>query len=94
MTGIGEAYLQILGLTTEEAERMARNVDWTTTFVIPIPHYGVDYQDVQVDGVTGTLIVQRYREEFVLMWVKDGVLYAISGPGEAQAALEIAESIE
>jgi len=94
MTGIGEAYLQILGLTADEAGRMARKVDWTTTFVVPIPRYSVDYQDVQVDGVAGILLLQSYRRGYVLVWVKDGMMYALSGPGEPAAALEIAESLK
>jgi hypothetical protein len=94
MTAIGEAYLQILGMSKEEAQSFASNVDWTTTFVVPIPQRSTEYQDVQVDGVTGTLVWQAYQDEYVLMWVKDGLLYALSGPGDAKTALELAESIK
>jgi hypothetical protein len=90
---VGEAYLQLLGMSREEAESFARNVDWTTTFVIPVPRYGTEYQDVSVDGVTGTLI-QQYRDEFLLLWVKDGVIYALSGPGDADTALALANSLK
>jgi hypothetical protein len=41
---IGEAYLQVMGMTPEEAAQFAQNVDWTTTLVVPIhamgPHTG------------------------------------------------------
>jgi hypothetical protein len=30
----------------------------------------------------------------MLIWIKDGVVYALTGPGEATAALEIAESLK
>jgi hypothetical protein len=60
----------------EEAASFARNVDWTTTFVIPIPRYGVEYQEIAVDGVTGVLI-ENY--DAMLLWVKDGVIYSING---------------
>jgi hypothetical protein len=73
---IGEAYLQVLGMDPEEAASFARNVDWTTTFVIPIPRYGVEYQEIAVDGVTGVLI-ENY--DAMLLWVKDGVIYSING---------------
>lgn len=92
---IGEAYLQILGMTREEAASFSANVDWTTTFVIPIPKYA-DYQEVAVDGTSGTLVEyrERGRDWFALLWVKDGLLYALSGPGNGETALEIASSIE
>ena len=94
MTGIGEAYLQILGMTQEEAERFARNVDWTTTFVIPLPRYSAEHQDVAVDGVNGTLIETKYGNQYVLLWVKEGILYALNGPGDDTIALEIANSLK
>jgi hypothetical protein len=94
---IGQAYLQVLGMTPEEAASFAENVDWTTTFVIPIPRYGVSYQDVFVDGVSGTLLQQDlegHAEQYLLMWVKDGVIYALTGPGDMQTALEVAGSLK
>jgi len=94
MTAIGEAYLQILGMDKEEAHSFASNVDWTTTFVVPIPQRGTEYQDVQVDGVIGTLVWQAYRDEYALMWVKNGILYGLSGPGDSDTALELAGSIK
>lgn len=93
---MGEIYLQVLGMTSEEAARFSSNVDWTSTFVIPVPRYGAEYQEVQVDGVTGTLIEHReYGESaFLLLWVKDGVVYALGGPGKADQALQIAASLK
>jgi len=92
---IGEAYLQILGMSPEEAASFAANVDWTTTFVIPIPKYA-EYQEVSVDGVRGTLVEHRERGTawYALLWVKDGLLYVLSGPGNGETALEIASSLE
>ncbi len=97
IAGIGEIFLQVLGMTPEEAGQFTRNVDWTTTLIIPIPRYGTEHQDVFVDGVDGTLIMQSQRSDFpqyMLIWIKDGVVYALNGPGEAAAALEIAESLK
>jgi len=90
---IGEAYLQLLGLTREEAASFARNVNWTTTFIIPIPRYGAQYADVQVDGVTGTLIHRQAVGEYILVWIKDGLIYTLSGAGSSGEALAIANSM-
>ncbi len=57
---LGEIYLQVLGMTPEEAASFSSNVDWTSTFVIPVPRYSSTNEQVQVDGVNGTLI--KYRE--------------------------------
>jgi hypothetical protein len=93
---IGEIYLQVLGMTPEEAARFSNSVDWTSTFVVPVPRYSTDYQEVQVDGVTGTVIEHfEYGERaFLLLWVKDGVVYALGGPGKTDDALQIAASLK
>lgn len=94
---IGQAFLQVLGMTPEEAARFSQSVDWTTTLVIPIPRYGTEYQEVLVDGVEGTLIMQSQRSEFphfLLIWIKDGIVYALTGPGDVQSAAELANSLE
>jgi len=94
---IGEAFLQVTGMSPEEAADFARSVDWTTTLVIPVPRYGSEHEEVQVDGVTGTLIQQygyKMDDGYILIWVKDGILYALSGPGDSTAALEIASSLK
>jgi len=96
ITSLGEAYLQILGMSLEEAESFSRNIDWTTTFIIPIPRYRADYKEVDVNGVTGTLITHWVNDDkgFTLLWLKDGIIYALSGPGNQATALEIAGSLK
>jgi hypothetical protein len=91
---IGEAYLQLLGMDPQEAASFARDVDWTTTMVVPIPRYGVEYQSVSVNGVSGTLMVHEWGDLYALLWVQDGFVYALSGPGAGEGALEIAASLE
>ncbi len=93
---IGEAYLQLFGMDAEEAASFARSVNWTTTFVIPLPRYDADYEEVQVDGVSGTLIYDygMANENYTLIWIKDGFIYALSGWGGRSAALKIAGSIQ
>jgi hypothetical protein len=93
---ISEAFLQVLGMSPEEARQIAQTVDWTTTLVIPIPRYGTTYQEVPVDGVSGTLILQElndHPDQYLLIWVKDGILYALTGSGNASSALRIADSL-
>jgi hypothetical protein len=97
MEAIGQAYLQVLGMSPTDAAAYASNVDWTSTLVIPIPRSGTSSSSVSVDGVTGTLIKQypgSPRGQYVLAWVKDGILYGLTGPGNGNNALDIANSLK
>jgi hypothetical protein len=94
---IGEVFLQLTGMSPEEAAQFSQTVDWTTTLVIPIPERGTTYQDVSVDGAAGTLITHRneYRaQEYLLVWVKNEIVYALSGPGDGQEGLALADSLQ
>jgi len=84
-------------MSASDAAQLASTVDWTTTFVIPIPRYGTQYREVAVDGVQGTLIQQDMGPEYssyLLLWVKDGIVYALSGTGNVEKAVKIANSLK
>ena len=88
--------LEFTGMTSEEAVQFTSTVDWTSTLVVPIPKNAASYQQVTVDGVTGTLIERPSDDapQFALFWVKDGIIYTLGGLGNnAQKALEIASSL-
>ena len=90
--------LEFTGMSAEEAAAFTSTVDWTSTLVVPIPSNSASYEQVTVDGVTGTLIQRPSREgeptTFALLWVKDGIIYAISGRGSNSGqALEMATSM-
>jgi hypothetical protein len=86
---MGEAMLQFLGYSPAEARSMSERIDWTTTLILPIPQgEGITYQDVTADGVPATFLTQRDSDQYVLIWVKGGMLYALQGNGtlaDAQA---------
>ena len=83
-------------MTHEQAVAFTQTVDWSSSLVVPIPKNAATYQQVTVDGVTGTLI-QRPADDapqFVLMWVKNGIIYAIGGLGTDSAqALQMGNSL-
>jgi len=89
--------LEFTGMTPEEAAAFTDSVDWASTLVVPIPKNAAVNKQVPVDGVTGTLI-QRPADDapqFALLWVKDGIVYAISGLGtNSQQAIEMANSMQ
>jgi hypothetical protein len=88
--------LEFTGMTSEQAAAFTQTVDWTSTLVIPLPKNAATYQQVTVDGMTGTLI-QRPADDapqYVLLWVKNGIIYAISSLGSnSQQAIQMANSL-
>ena len=88
--------LEFTGMTADEAAQFTSTVDWTSTLLVPIPKNAASYEQIAVDGVTGTLIERPSDDspQFALFWVKDGIIYTIGGLGSnSQRALEIANSL-
>jgi hypothetical protein len=92
---LGEAFLQLAGMTGTEAEQFSASVDWQTTLVVPIPP-NAKSQEVAVDGVKGTLVYdsRSTQPQYALIWVKDGILYALSGSVDIDSARLIANSMQ
>lgn len=88
--------LEFTGMTSDQAAAFTQTVDWTSTLVIPLPKNAATYQQVTVDGVSGTLI-QRPADDapqYALVWVKNGIIYAISSLGtNSQQAVQMANSL-
>lgn len=88
--------LEFTGMSAKEAAELTGTVNWTSTLLVPIPRDAAVHEQVSVDGVTGTLIQRPSGDgpQFALLWVKDGILYAISGLGtNAQQAVDMANSL-
>jgi len=93
---LAQIALEFSGMSSDEAKAFTDTVDWTSTLVVPIPKNAATYEQIAVDGVTGTLI-QRPADDypqFSLLWVKDGIIYAIGGLGSnSQQAVDMANSL-
>lgn len=93
---LAQIALEFTGMTPEQARDFSESVNWTSTLVIPVPKNASTYEQVSVDGVTGTLI-QRPADDapqYLLIWVKDGIVYSIAGLGtNSQQALDMANSL-
>ncbi|HEX7976191.1 MAG TPA: hypothetical protein VF498_17410 [Anaerolineales bacterium] len=94
---LAEIGLQFTGMSAEQASQFSQTVDWTSSLVIPIPKNAATYQQVSVDGVTGTLIQRPVDDapQYALIWVKNGTIYAISSLGSDSArAIDMANSLK
>ncbi len=91
-----ELGLELYGLNPDEAQQLRESIDWTSTLVIPIPRNASHYEQVYVDGESGVLIQRKVdsNPHYLLAWVKDGIIYSISGWGtDSSQALDMANSL-
>jgi hypothetical protein len=102
--------LQALGMSPDQASKVASSIDWTKTLVIPVPSGQVNSQTVSVDGVDGTLLTQApnarvgtdsrepnmplSRSTYTLVWVKNGIVYGIMGAGDTAKGIGLANSLK
>lgn len=104
MQALGEAMLQLLGMTPEEAAQLSENIDWATTLVLPIPTGLLQtVQEIGVDGVTGLLFEMQgyetddgtYLRRRALLWQKDGIVYMLTSEhGSTERLVSIANTLE
>ncbi len=94
----GEALLRLLGVPAAEAASLARTIDWTSTFVIPVPAAFAQFRGLTVDGAPAVLIdgaEGRGPRERAVLWQRDGIVYGLTGRGLTDAALlEMADSLK
>ena len=94
---IGQSMLQLLGFTPQEAADFTSRVDWSSTLILPVPT-DVKYSSVDVQGVSATLLVEEKSnpntQRYTLLWVKDGILFGLTGRGSVQSALSLANSLQ
>ncbi len=96
---LGMEMLKLFGLSDEQARQFSESIDWTSTLVVPLPvDHRMKFSEVDVNGVKGNLFVSRqFRDRetpaYNLLWIRDGILYALMGQGTVEEALSIARSI-
>ena len=92
---LGEVILQLFGMSPVQAAEFSQSIDWSSTLILPIPTGNdVETHDVQIDGVSGTLIQELENNQYALIWVKDGILYGLTGQGSTSAAFRLSESLK
>lgn len=91
---LGEALLQVLGTPAEEAQRIARSIDWTSTLLLPIPQEAATYREVTVNGVSGVAVKNVSGAETALLWQQDGVIYMLAGNRGVSELLDLAATLE
>lgn len=91
----GEAGLRILGVDPGDARRISQNLDWTSTFVLPVPASMAAFQEVEIAGQTGVLLTSLQEDPTVrmLLFEKDDIVYCITGQASSERLTQVAESL-
>jgi predicted anti-sigma-YlaC factor YlaD len=94
---IAQIALQFLGMSAIDAASFTQTVDWTSTLVLPVVRGESKYEQVHVNGNEGALLRsanQRQSDHFSLMWVDNGIVYALNGTGDDTTAINLASQLE
>jgi len=101
---MGEIGLRVLGLNKQEAHAFAQKVDWNSTFLIPIPANAAEVRQVNVNGAEGLMITSNRtmkngrgpyaKGDSLVLWAKDGMVYAMHANVGYADLLEMANSVQ
>jgi hypothetical protein len=92
---LAEIGFQLAGMSATQARSLGQTIDWKSTLVLPIPRFASSYSQITVNGVQGTLIEGSGRRgpDYVLVWVKNGIIYGLVGHGDSSNAVALANSL-
>ncbi|MFO7539883.1 MAG: hypothetical protein R6X32_17735 [Chloroflexota bacterium] len=84
---LGEAMLQVVGMSPAEATRLASDIDWTSTLVLPVPQEMATFNEVTINGSSGLALSSLDGQEQSLVWQQDGNIYLLASRSHSQAEL-------
>lgn len=99
---LGEIGLRCMGLSRDEAHRLARTIDWRGTLIVPVVASATDFRQVSVNGARGVLLETRELRSpdgrmkgggSVLTWTRDGRIFALLGNADDLDMVQMAESV-
>lgn len=93
-TVLGEALLQVLGMTADEAHRLAQQIDWTSTLLLPVPQDFATFSEVTIAGVSGVALSSVDGSGNAILWQKDGVVYVLRSPRAVAELVSLANSLQ
>jgi len=103
---LGELGLRITGMPADEAASFARNVDWHSTLLVPVPVNAASFREVNVHGNTGLLITTGgtggsqirkaggERQRSMILWAEGDMVYALGGGAHSVDLVAMANSIQ
>ena len=97
---LGAIGLRILGVSSGDADRLARSIDWRSTMLVPVPADAGSFREVTVHGAKGLMVTMmgeskegRRRQGAVVLWTEGDRVHAVQGPLGGEELLQMAESV-
>jgi hypothetical protein len=93
---IAQVALQFLGMSANDAANFTQTVDWTSTLVLPVLRGQSKYEQVHVSGNEAALLRSanpNQSDRFSLMWVDNGIVFALNGTGDDATAINLASQL-
>ncbi|MFK7804571.1 MAG: DUF4367 domain-containing protein, partial [Anaerolineae bacterium] len=87
---VGQAVLQLLGMSEDEAARLSNSIDWSNTLLLPIPTDVASFQEVSINGSTGILVTANDGGESSLIWESAGNVHMLAGDWSADELIDLA----
>lgn len=85
---MGRALLRLLGMEPSRADALSRQIDWSSTFILPIPPDVSDLRQVNVGEAQGMLV--GAGSDWMLYWQRGDRFYVLEGHGDLDESQMIA----
>ena len=95
----GEIGLRILGIDAAEAKRIAQQIDWSTTLVVPFPSGVAYFRQITVHGGAG-LALETARPDTnvpatrMIVWSTEGKVFAMRGNIDINSLMDLVNAVQ
>jgi hypothetical protein len=101
LSDLGRAMLRVLGLSPDQADALASQIDWSSTLLVPVPADLSSVRQVSINGAPGVVVTGGgYSERSAQVYWQRGEQFfvlSIEGAGDmdtlVQTLLQTAESV-
>jgi hypothetical protein len=90
-----EISLELSGMSPNQSQQFLKNIDWKSTLSLAMPRFMRSFENVQLSGAQGVLVntLGRRGPTYMLIWVRDGMAYSMTGYASATDAAALANSL-
>jgi hypothetical protein len=97
LSALSEIGLRMLGVSRDAARQFARTIDWNSTLIVPLPPTIQSFREVEIGGRPGIAISYQPPNESpttMLLWTRDGRVFAMQSIQEMEIAIAMADSVQ
>jgi hypothetical protein len=90
-----EIALELSGMSPVQAQAVPQTLDWKSTLAVSLPRNLRSFEMKEVNGAQAMLLITAGRRgpTWELVWAKSGIVYTLTGYGNAGDAVPLANSL-